>query len=64
MRLIKIKAVMEMTGLCRSSVYQLITENEFPKQVMLGVRSVAWVEKEIEDWIISKVNDRNMGLDK
>ncbi|WP_387796165.1 helix-turn-helix transcriptional regulator [Photorhabdus sp. RM125S] len=33
-------------------------QGEFPKSVSLGARSVAWVEKEIDEWIINKINNR------
>lgn len=59
MKLIKLKAVMDCTGLARSTVYKFIAEGRFPKPVKLGVRMVAWVESEIEEWMQNKVNLRN-----
>lgn len=58
MKLIKLKAVMECTGLARSTVYKFIAEGRFPKPVKLGVRMVAWVESEINAWIEDKINQR------
>jgi prophage regulatory protein len=58
MKLIKLKAVMECTGLARSTVYKFIAEDRFPKPVKLGTRMVAWVESEIQDWIQHKIEHR------
>ncbi|WP_185837220.1 AlpA family phage regulatory protein, partial [Vibrio cholerae] len=43
-RLIRFREVLTMTGLSRSSLYRFIEENQFPPQVQLGDRAVAWVE--------------------
>jgi len=59
MRFIKLKEVMERTGLGRSSVYKQMSEGTFPKNVSLGDRAVAWVESEIEDWIVERVAERD-----
>lgn len=58
MKLMKLKAVMECTGLARSTVYKFIAEGRFPKPVKLGVRMVAWVESEIQQWIQDKIEHR------
>ncbi|MCO6356817.1 AlpA family phage regulatory protein [Pseudoalteromonas shioyasakiensis] len=59
MRLIKLKEVMTKTSLGHSSIYKFIAEGNFPKQVSLGAKSVAWVESEVDDWILSRVHARN-----
>lgn len=59
MRLLKLKDVMFATGLARSTVYKYIAENNFPKPVSLGERNVAWVEDEINNWIESKIRERD-----
>ncbi len=41
-RLIRYREVLTMTGLSRSSLYRFIEENQFPTQVQLGGRAVAW----------------------
>lgn len=59
MRLIKIKEVMDCTGLARSTIYKYIAGQTFPKPVCLGSRAVAWVEDEIHDWILEKIESRD-----
>jgi prophage regulatory protein len=60
MRIIRLKEVIDSTGLARSTVYKYIAENTFPKPVSLGDRCVGWVEQEIHDWILSKIESRDM----
>lgn len=61
MRLIKLKDVMSNTGLGRSTIYKYIAEGAFPKPVSLGARAVAWVESEVEDWVLDKIEQRDAG---
>ena len=58
MRLIKLKEVIEKTSLGRSTIYEFMTDGRFPKQVSLGAKSVAWVESEVDDWIMERVGER------
>lgn len=51
MKLIRIKEVMDRTGLARSTIYKYMDEGRFPKQLKLGTHSAAWVESEIDAWI-------------
>jgi len=55
MRLIKLKEVMHKTSLGHSSIYKFIAEGTFPKQISLGAKSVAWLESDIENWIMEKI---------
>ncbi|QMV61548.1 AlpA family transcriptional regulator [Pseudomonas berkeleyensis] len=60
MRLIRLKEVMQVTGLARSTVYKYIAEEAFPKPVSLGERCVGWVEDEVQDWVVAKIQERNL----
>jgi len=57
-RLVRLNEVLKLTGLCRSSVYQLMRRSEFPEQIPIGPRAVAWVLTEILDWIRCRVDSR------
>lgn len=59
MRLIRLKEVIETTGLSRSCIYKYIEEGKFPRNVPLGGRAVAWVESEIQEWIQGAVDIRD-----
>ncbi len=50
-RILRLKAVLERTGLSRSSVYRRISDGSFPHQVQLGPRSTGWRESAIQHWI-------------
>jgi len=59
MRVLKLKDVVEKTGLGKTSIYKLINLKIFPRSINLGLRSVGWIESEIEDWIQEKINARD-----
>lgn len=50
-RFIRIKEVMSMTGKSRSAIYADIANNKFPQSVLIGTRSVAWLEADVSSWI-------------
>lgn len=53
-RFLRLREVLHRTGLGRSTVYRWMDEGRFPKSVRLGGRSVAWIEHEIDDWLMSR----------
>lgn len=59
MRLIRLSDVTQATGLGRSTIYKYIADSSFPKPVPLGGGRVAWVEQEIQDWIVERVELRD-----
>ena len=52
---IRLPKVMSRVTRSRSSIYQGMAEGTFPQCVPIGGRSVAWIEYEIDDWIVSKI---------
>lgn len=60
MRIIRLKEVIDCTGLGRSTIYKYISEGTFPKPVSLGDRCVAWVESEVHDWILARIEARDL----
>ncbi|MGY2191505.1 helix-turn-helix transcriptional regulator [Pseudomonas pergaminensis] len=61
MRIIRLKDVINSTGLARSTIYKYIDEGIFPKSVSLGDRCVGWVEGEVHDWILARIEARDLG---
>lgn len=53
-RVLRLKEVRHKTGLGRSTIYRWMDEGRFPKPVRLGARSVAWIEHEIDEWLMSR----------
>lgn len=54
-KLIRLPEVRQRVPLSRSMIYLLVSRGEFPKPVSLGRRSVAWVESEVDAWVVAKV---------
>ncbi|ELQ3583727.1 AlpA family phage regulatory protein [Cronobacter sakazakii] len=54
----RITDVINLTGLPKSTIYLKVKNNQFPSQVKIGTRSVAWVENEIQEWIKNNIQRR------
>jgi len=59
-RIIRLKQVLELTGLGRSTVYKLEADQKFPKRVQLGARAVGWIQHEIEGWLSAHIEQRHL----
>ena len=46
--------VENITGLSRSTIYQLMSEDLFPKPIKLGRRAVGWRSDILEHWLLDK----------
>ena len=47
----RIKAVCDITGLPKSTVYAKMLNGEFPRPIKLGRRAVGWKSEELKAWI-------------
>jgi prophage regulatory protein len=47
-------AVEELTGLSRSTIYDLMAKGAFPRPVRLTGRAVAWPESAIAEWLAQR----------
>jgi len=56
--LLKIQKVIELTTLSRSTIYRLVESGKFPRPVKLTSRTIGWVEEEVKDFILDKINER------
>ena len=50
-QILRLPAVLEATGICRSLVYKLVAQGSFPTPVRLGSRAVGWRRSDIEEWL-------------
>ena len=50
-KVLRISAVIEATGLAKSTIYSKISVGKFPKPIKLGARAVGWMESDINQWI-------------
>ncbi len=55
LELIRLNTVIRLTGLSRSGIYKKIADGEFPQQVNIGTRAVAWIAAEVHDWIRNQI---------
>jgi len=60
MRILRLKDVIEKTGLARSTIYKYVGAGTFPEPVPLGGRTVGWLDSEVHEWIAEKVRSRNI----
>ena len=68
-RFIRLNEVMSRTGYGRTSIYRKMKDGSFPKSLKLGgppkdpsifdSSAVAWIEDEVDQWIESRINDRD-----
>ena len=58
-RILKLKEVLNRTGLGKTTMYMLINIGDFPQQISLGLRAVGWLEREIDNWIQEKIKARD-----
>jgi prophage regulatory protein len=49
-RFARMAAVVQMTGLCRATIYRMIADKRFPAQVRIGSRAVGWRWSDLERW--------------
>jgi prophage regulatory protein len=59
LRVLRLPEVEKRTGLKHASIYAAIAAGEFPAPIPIGLRAVAWVESEIDDWLQACVAARD-----
>jgi prophage regulatory protein len=47
----RLPAVLNRTGLSRSSIYLKVNKGTFPKPIKLGERAIGWIASDIDQWI-------------
>ncbi len=50
-RILRIKTVLQLTGLSRSTLYRKIERGEFPKQIKLSERCAGWRQSAVSAWM-------------
>lgn len=59
--ILRVKEVVEVTGLSKSYIYQLSKEGKFPRPINLvpGGEAKGWVASEIHNWILERIAERD-----
>jgi prophage regulatory protein len=50
-RILRIKTVLERTGLSRSTMYRKMQNGTFPRNVQISTRCAGWCESAIAEWL-------------
>lgn len=50
-RILRITAVLERTGLTRSTLYRKVQQGTFPKQLAISARCTGWRESDVAEWM-------------
>ena len=57
--ILRLPAVIERTGLSRSSIYRACAAGTFPKSVPLGAHAIGFLAADIDRWIAARVAVRD-----
>jgi prophage regulatory protein len=50
--------VQAITRLSKPTIYKMVKEGKFPRQLQIGENRVAWLKSDITDWIGSRPRER------
>lgn len=50
-RMLKLPTVLDRVPFSKTEVYRRVRSGEFPKPISIGVRAVAWLESDIDEYI-------------
>ena len=53
--ILRLPGVRKTVGLSRSQIYLLMSAGKFPASISLGDRAVGWVEAEIQEWLVDRI---------
>ena len=53
-RLLRLPEVLERVPFGKTTLYRLMREGSFPKNIQLGSNMVAWVASDIDKWVSRK----------
>ena len=56
--LMTMKEVAPTVGFSKPTIYQMVREGRFPRQLRLGPNRVAWLRSEVLSWIEEKAAER------
>ena len=50
-RILRLKSVLERTGLSRSTLYRKMQDSTFPRALRISARCTGWRESDVEAWL-------------
>lgn len=56
-RLLRLPEVVSITGISKSTIYELMRKGQFPRHVKINRRMTAWTESAVLQWVQDRIND-------
>jgi prophage regulatory protein len=53
---LRLPEVKRLTGLGRSSIYEMMKKGLFPQSITLGHRAVGWMVQDVRSWLEARRN--------
>ena len=50
-RILRIRSVLDRTGLSRATLYRKMQQGTFPRQIAISTRCTGWRESSVKDWM-------------
>ncbi len=63
-RIMRLKEVIHVCGISRSTVYLWMSQGRFPLSRRIGGGSVGWNSEEIEQWVNLQLDGEEVGQEK
>ena len=54
-RFLRLKDVIRITSLSRSTIYRYVASGIFPKQIEIAPKIVVWLESDVQKWMSEKI---------
>lgn len=62
-QILKLTEVKSTTGLSGSTIYRLISQGLFPRQIKLSQRSSGWIAVEVDQWLSDRIDASRNGME-
>ena len=53
-QILRLPEILRLTGLSRSTVYEMMRRGRFPASVKLGERAIGWFADDVNEWIAAR----------
>lgn len=57
-KVIRLPAVIDMIGMSKPTVYNMIKRGAFPAPIKLGQKASGWLVSEVQNWIAERISAR------
>lgn len=57
MKMIRLKDVIDKTGLSRSTIYRLVNQGDIPQPIKLTEKTSVWILSEVDEFLERKVKE-------